>query len=227
MPSKLSLGILSSIFLVVLLCGSVSASLTDLFGDRSIKGSGHLETHEFNLADLNAVSIHGAFDLNVRMGKKQQISVTIDDNLWENLEIKVTNGVLVMDWEESCRPDSDCSIDLVLPHLKEVSVHGACDAEIDDFKGESFCFDVHGAADLQIDGEVEELEIKISGAGDVDAKDLKASHVKVRISGAGNATVFAEKSINARISGVGNLTYYGNPEDENTNVSGIGSIKKK
>jgi len=197
------------------------------FGGHGIKGSGDLETRDFSLDKVNAVSIHGAFDLNVKMGKKQQIKVSIDDNLWDNLEIKVKNGTLVLDWDEDCRPDSDCSIDLVLPELDKVSVHGACDADIENYRGDSFMFKVSGAGDLEIDGEVDDLEISISGAGDVDARDLLADHVEVKISGAGNATVHANKSIKARVSGVGNLVYYGEPEDENTNVSGIGSIRKK
>jgi hypothetical protein len=227
MRSKLSISILSALFLAVLLSGSASASFMGIFGGNGIKGSGDMETRDFDLNKATAVSIHGAFDLNVRMGDKQEISVTIDDNLWDNFEITVKNGTLVLDWEDDCRPNSDCRIDLVLPRLDEVSVHGACDADIKDYRGDSFSFNVRGAGDLEIDGKVEDLKINISGAGDVDARDLKADHVNVKISGAGNATVYAEKSIKARVSGVGNLSYYGDPEDKNTNVSGIGHISQK
>ncbi len=227
MRSNLSIGILTALFLTILMCGTASADFLGIFGDRGIRGSGDMETRTFDLDKTNAVSIHGAFDLYVTFGKKQKISVTIDDNLWDNFEIKVKNGNLDLDWEDNCRPDSDCRIDLVLVELEEVSVYGACDANIDDYDGDSFSFNVRGAGDLEINGEVDDLEISISGAGDVDAEELIANHVDVSISGAGSGSVYAEKSIEARISGVGSLTYYGDPEEKSTLVSGMGSSKKR
>ena len=99
--------------------------------------------------------------------------------------------------------------------------------DIEDFDGKSFRFSVHGAADLKMDGRVEDLEINISGAGEADTRKLKAKNVEVRISGAGEAKVFADESLRGRISGVGSLTYWGDPEEKDTSVSGIGSIKHK
>jgi len=78
-----------------------------------------------------------------------------------------------------------------------------------------------------MDGQVDNLDIRISGAGNADTQKLKAKNVKVSISGAGNATVYAKESLDGNVSGVGNLTYYGNPEDADTNVSGLGKIKRK
>lgn len=227
MRSKVSVSILASIILAVLLCGSASASFMGIFGGNGIKGSGQMETRGFNLDAVTAVSIHGGFDLNVSMGKKQDISVSIDDNLWDNFGIKVKDGTLILDWNDDCRPKADCRIDLVLKDLEKISVHGACDADVIDYRGDSFTFEVRGAGDLTINGEVDDLKISISGAGDVDADDLKADHVEVKISGAGNAKVYAEKSIKAHVSGVGNLVYYGDPTEKQTRVSGIGSIRSK
>lgn len=74
---------------------------------------------------------------------------------------------------------------------------------------------------------VDDLKIRVSGAGDADTRKLKAKHVDISVSGAGDAEVFASKSIRARVSGVGSIDYYGDPEENETRVSGIGSIKRK
>jgi hypothetical protein len=50
--------------------------------------------------------------------------------------------------------------------------------------------------------------------------------VKVRISGSGNASVWANESIEAKISGSGDIDYRGNPNKEITKISGSGSINK-
>jgi len=191
------------------------------------KGSGDMETRELSLDEFKAFDVGGAFDVEVSFGRKQKVEVTIDDNLWDVFEAEVKGEWLNLDWGRSCRPSDDCIIRIVVPVLEEVNVHGACDLDITGFKGREFKYKLSGAGDLDMDGEVDKLEIKISGAGDADTTDLKAKHVKVSISGAGNAKVFASESIRGRVSGVGNLTYYGDPEDENTRVSGLGDIRKK
>ncbi len=213
-----------SLALIVLLVATQTAAFSFSSGE---KGSGQMETRQLSLEEFRALEVGGAFDVEVSFGNKQSVEVTIDDNLWEIFEAKVKGGWLDLDWGRSCKPSDDCRIKIVVKTLEEVSVHGACDLDISDFDGHEFTFRLSGACDLKMDGKVDKLDIKISGAGDVDTTDLKAKDVKVNISGAGNAEVYAEDSLRGRISGVGNLTYYGDPEDTNTSVSGLGNIKKK
>jgi hypothetical protein len=192
-----------------------------------IEGSGDLETRELELDEFSRIDLGGAFDLEVSFGDRQKVEVTIDDNLWDNLDADVSGGELELDWKKDCQPDRHCKIKLTVRSLEEVNIHGACDAEIEGFKGDRFAYTLSGAGDLTMDGEVDELEIQVSGAGNADTRDLKAKQVKINVSGAGNATVYASEKIRARVSGVGQVTYYGDPEEENTSVSGIGSIKRK
>ena len=194
------------------------------WGGNGIEGSGDLETRELDLDDFDAIDLGGAFTVDIKFGDYQKIEVTIDDNLWDNLEAEVSGGTLEIGWDKNCDPDDDCEIVITMKKLDRFEIHGACDATIADFDGDLFEFYVSGAAELEIDGQVDELDIQVSGAGDLDARDLKAKHVKVRISGAGNAELYASESIDARISGAGSLDYWGSPEKEKTKVSGVGSI---
>lgn len=191
---------------------------------RGIDGSGDLETRELDLDNFDTIDLGGAFTVEIRFGDRQKVEVTIDDNLWDNLETDVSGGTFELGWDKKCDPDDDCSVVITMRELKQFNVHGACDATIENFDGDRFEFYVSGAAELEIDGEVDELDIQISGAGELDARDLKAKHVKVRISGAGDGELFASESIDARISGAGSLDYWGNPEHKKTKVSGVGSI---
>lgn len=219
--------LLSVLALALLLAAGQAQAFSFHKHGKGIEGSGNLETREIDLAEFDEIELGGAFDLQVRFGDRQQVKVTIDDNLWDNLIAEVHGGQLELDWDKGCQPDNDCKVEIVVPRLEEVSIHGACNAEIEGFKGDRFRYNLSGAGDLTMDGEVKDLEIKVSGAGNADTRDLKAQNVEVTVSGAGNAEVHAEQSIRARVSGVGKVTYYGDPEHKSTKVSGIGSIKSK
>ena len=194
------------------------------WGKSEIEGSGDMETRTLDLNDFDVIQLGGAFSVDISFGDKQSVEITIDDNLWDNLEAEVSGDTFELGWDKSCDPDDDCKVVIVMKELEMLEVHGACDATVADFDGARFEFNVHGAAELDINGKVGELDIQISGAGEVDARDLQAKHVKVRISGAGDADLYASESIDASISGAGNLDYWGSPEKEKTSVSGVGSI---
>ncbi len=194
---------------------------------KSKEGSGHMETRQLSLEQFIALDVGGAFDVEVSFGKNQKIEATIDDNLWDIFEAKVKGQWLYLDWGRNCRPSPDCVIKIVVREFEEAHIHGACDLGVSGFEGHEFIYRLSGAGDLEMSGKVDNLEIKISGAGDADTTDLIAKNVKVSISGAGSAKVYAEDSIRGRVSGVGKLTFYGDPDDQDTSVSGLGSIQKK
>ncbi len=220
---RLSAVILATL-LIALLAGNAAAFS---FKDKGIKGSGDLETRTFDLKDFDEISVGGAFEVEVYFSRDQEVAVTIDDNLWENLEVYVRNGRLTIDWDENCRPDDDCRLELTVSSLTAMTIHGAAEVKIADFDGESFDFELSGAAELDMNGSVEDLDIQVSGAGEIDTRDLKAKNVKVRISGAGNANISASESLDAQVSGVGHISYWGDPEKKRTSVSGLGKISAK
>jgi len=195
--------------------------------DKGIEGSGDMETRELDVDRFDSIKISGAFDLEITIGSPQKVIATIDDNLWDNFDSGVSSGTLYLDWDKSCSPDRDCRIEIVVPELRRVALHGAGDVEISEYEGDSFEFDLRGAGDLTMEGQVDQLEINISGAGDVDTRKLRARSADVTISGVGDADISVEEELDARVSGVGDLRYYGDPEQRKTRVSGLGSIKQK
>ena len=211
--------------LVLLLAAGNAAAFS--FGKDVIEGSGDMETRTLDLKEFEAINVGGAFDLEITLGDEQKVVMTIDDNLWDNLEVEVSGGTLEIGWDKSCSPEGDCRVEIVVRKLEEVDIHGAAEVEIRDFHGDSFSFDVSGAAELEMDGTVDKLDINVSGAGDIDTRDLKAKSVKISVSGAGEAKVYASESFEGRVSGVGSIDYWGDPEHQRTKVSGIGDINRK
>ena len=221
--NRLLPALLTILIMAALTCPASAFS----FGKDTIEGSGDMETRTLDLDEFAAIDVGGAFDLEITLGDEQKVVMTVDDNLWDNLEVEVKGGTLEIGWDKSCSPDGDCTVEIVVRELKEVDIHGAAEVEITRFKGDSFEFNVSGAAELEMDGEVDRLEIQVSGAGDIDTRDLLAKSVEISVSGAGEAKVYASESFNGKVSGVGSISYWGDPEHEKTRVSGMGDIDKK
>jgi hypothetical protein len=212
---------------LVLGCGPAGARSHKWFHSHGIDGSGDMVTKELDLPEFHEIDVGGCFDVHVSFGRKQKVELTADDNLFDHFDIEVHGGTLDLDFDRDLDPSENPRLDIVVQRLESVSVHGAGSLEVEDFAGERFAFDLSGAGSLAIDGAVDELDVDLSGAGSVDARDLKARRADVQLSGAGNATVTVTDRLRARISGVGNLTYYGDPEDRDVHVSGLGSVRRR
>jgi len=82
-----------------------------------------------------------------------------------------------------------------------------------------------GSGDFKLSGETRDLECTLTGSGEVDSRNLKSENAKIKITGSGNAKVFASNTLRATISGSGNVLYWGNPSLPEVNVTGSGKVK--
>jgi hypothetical protein len=85
---------------------------------------------------------------------------------------------------------------------------------------------ISGAGKVQLRGKTRDFDLDLSGAGKATCYDLLAETVRVEISGAGAAEVFASVRVDAQVSGAGNVRYKGNATEVKQQVSGAGSVKK-
>lgn len=59
----------------------------------------------------------------------------------------------------------------------------------------------------------------------MNGEKLFAENTAVKVSGSGNANVFASVNLDAKVSGSGNIFYSGNPTSPQIQKSGSGSIQ--
>lgn len=79
---------------------------------------------------------------------------------------------------------------------------------------------------MNLSGSTRNLEVSISGSGDIKAYDLEADYVEATISGSADIEITANESLKARVSGSGDISYRGNPKKIDTKTSGSGDISK-
>lgn len=80
-----------------------------------------------------------------------------------------------------------------------------------------------GGVSFKLRGVAKKLQARISGAGRLDAEDLKTETVSFKIEGAGWGSVYATDYLDAQINGVGKIKYKGNPRIDK-DIQGVGIV---
>lgn len=103
-----------------------------------------------------------------------------------------------------------------------VRVEGGAKIELD-IKADDVEIIGEGGVMFEIQGVAGTLDVKVSGAGHVDADELKTRDVKFKIEGVGTGSVYATETLYVDIEGVGKVKYRGTPK-VSKNIEGIGTV---
>jgi hypothetical protein len=129
----------------------------------------------------------------------------------------------------------DCSVsgggDLTLRCKEKVnnahiSISGGGD-NILELNVEKLKCSVSGGGNGTLKGQASDLEMEISGGGDVNAKDLLTETTSFNVSGGSDFQISASKELNGNISGGGDLYYSGNPEIVTVDAKGGSEVHRQ
>lgn len=194
---------------------------------RGVRGSGDLDRETRNVENFKEIEVGGAFEVFVKVGESTSLEIEGDDNLLQYIRTRVKGDRLEIDTRKNIRPKKDLIIRITTPELEKIISSGASTVSVSNINSEVFKIILSGASSINLDGSTDKFRVEMSGAGSLDAYNLKAKDVDISISGACSADVYASEYLDAEVSGVGSIEYAGNPSKVNTNVSGVGSISRK
>lgn len=80
-----------------------------------------------------------------------------------------------------------------------------------------------GGVNISLTGATQQFQSLISGIGYLDASNLQAENVRIKIEGGGFGLVYATRTLHANIEGVGKIQYRGTPVVEKV-IEGLGSV---
>jgi hypothetical protein len=86
---------------------------------------------------------------------------------------------------------------------------------------------VTGSGEIDLTGNVENLEATVTGSGEIDAEKLIAQSATTLVSGSGEIEVQAMNILEATIQGSGDINYIGTPKMINKKIVGSGEISQK
>ncbi len=211
-----------------------------------IVGNGKVETRNEKVGNFDKLDISGNFHVYLEPSEKPYLRMEMDENLYDIVKVSQEGSTLRIQTRINILQARDKNLYIGIRDLEKMDLSGAIKLVSDsvlrlnnlniqvsgagrlDFEIEAkkLKLDLSGASECDLRGKVEGLVIQLSGAGDFDALDLIANDVRIDLSGAGNARVYAKKSLDVSISGVGSVRYRGEPEIQK-NISGLGSLKRE
>lgn len=213
-----------------------------------LRGSGNVISEEREVPFFNEVSVSGAIDLFVTMGEEFSVTVEADDNLMEKIITEVSDSRLNIYTKRgfNIRNYDKMDVYITVPQLIYIGASGASDVVLENvLQGESLTVNSSGASDIQgsvnvgylnvncsgasdakLSGVAATLEAELSGSSDMKSYDLMCDHVVVKLSGASNMNVTANKSITGSTSGASDLNVKGGASID-VSSSGASSISKR
>jgi hypothetical protein len=122
---------------------------------------------------------------------------------------------------------SRLTIQITLPQLQSLEIQGGNDVTLTGLSGGRTTIKAAGAANISGNGQLDELMVRMSGAGHADLSKLSVAKATVTVDGVGNVIVNARDSLDATMNGVGAIFYVGSPRKLNTRMHGVGTIAQR
>ncbi len=214
----------------------------------AIKGNGEVTKEERSVQPFSAIEISGVFDVVLKQGSKEAVTVETDANLQECVLVENEGSNLILKNSKSkikkCTKmivyvtvkdlsrikttgvgDVNCenalktnTLDLVLSNVGDADMNLEC---------QTLNIKYNGVGDLKLSGTANESTIDCSAVGDLKAFDLQVNKMNLTHTGVGDAAISVSEDLTLDFKGVGNVHYKGNPEKKDIKKAGVGSVKNK
>ncbi|WP_212005816.1 head GIN domain-containing protein [Chitinophaga sp. HK235] len=212
-----------------------------------IRGNGNIKTENRTAGNFTDISTSGVYRVVVQQGSSNSIKVEAEENLLPYIKTEVSHGELEITTGDNVNlnPTKDMVVYVTLQDVKKLTASGASSFKgVGTLKSKNLTLSFSGAAHADLDLNIGELEVglsgaskvmlkgkcnkgeyMISGAANADALDLQTEQAEVGVSGSGEASVQVDKKLNANASGTGRVKYKGEPSITQS-VSGMGRVRK-
>lgn len=234
--------ILIPIFLIfAILFGACSINV-DFDLDR---GSGDVITETRQVSNFDRVELAGIGDVFIYQGDEESLEIEAEDNVMSHILTVVEDGTLKISFDrKAVVPTKTIRFNLTMRQIHGLETMGVSNIQADDIQtdelslgisgtgninirdlqADSLRSTISGAGNLDVEGEVNEQTVRLTGAGNYDGEDLVSKKAEIVITGLGKVTAWVTESLDITISGTGGVDYYGSPQ-VSQQISGLGRLK--
>jgi len=187
-----------------------------------------LQRETRDIGAFHSVKFAGVGELNITAGLNISLVLEGDAELLKNVRTVVRNGSLVIEQDRAgWSRRGPLTVHLTMPVLKAAQVAGSGLLRLKGLTGGETAVSLSGSGTVEGQGELDSLNLAISGSGKANLAGLSAKDVNVSISGSGDATLQATHSLRVAVSGSGRVRYIGKPNEISTDISGSGSVREQ
>lgn len=225
--------------------GADGAPGGSFFAPGALAGSGRLTSRTINLTGVTSVLAGANFVVRLKMGGPAQATVTMDDNLTDQVEAAVVGDQLRLGIKPGMSVrNATLSADVVVGQLDRLSTSGASRVIVNPVlsspalqlvvSGASAVTGpvtigqvqagVSGAGTLALSGQVEDLRVSAAGTSRLPLAGLTVRRLDATLSGASQATVAVTDTLAAQVAGASVLRYRGTPKIIRSQASGMSVI---
>lgn len=214
---------------------------------RQVQGSGNIITETRTTGDFTAVSVGGAYEVEIKNGSSTEVRVEADDNIIHDIETTVSGHTLNIRTRDGVNfNNGHYKIYIIAPYITKINSSGAASVGIKntlksndkitleasgaaEINGEvdapEIATEASGAANIKLSGRTRDYNAEASGSGSIKTSDLMSERTTVHASGAASAHVYASVQLNANADGAAGI-YYKGAASVSQKTSGAANIKK-
>jgi hypothetical protein len=201
---------------------------------------------DYPINDFTKIKFEGAYNVKLIQGEKPSFVMTTTEQLHNKVKIRVDNNVLYVKSKINNLGTDEIKLTITINKLDDIKIAGGVFlTSIGFLELKDLNLEVEGSAYINLKINAEQLRAKASGgvnmefegktdrfyaisegAGNIDADHLESKIVECRVSGVGNASVYATEKLDATVEGLGKIGYRGDPSI-NKKVNGIGMVYRK
>ena len=207
-----------------------------------------------NMPDFKGIKINGNIDFVFRKHDKRIMLVRGEtEEALQSLHVDIIDSTLILSQNNTVSIRGNSSITIIgsnniVSNNNYQTSHNSPDhnkllvclsqSELSEFRhsgiGENYLFDLmqnylylkmSGCGNISASGQVNDLDIKLSGIGTIHTDQLLSSSVDIKLSGNGSIYANCDKEASAKVSGIGTIKISGKPDSVKKKVTGIGKIK--
>jgi len=173
-----------------------------------VRGSGNLDTQEFNFSDFSHVEVGSAFEVEVLQSDSYSVSVTADDNLFDYIKVSKQGTTLKIYLKTAQYTATTTRAEITMPQLRGLKLSGATRGTASGFSS------------------TENVDIEVSGASSLDMVDMSAGDIDFDISGASRVTGdIAARDAHFNVSGASTVQLEGSASDTVIEASGASRVE--
>lgn len=212
-----------------------------------LEGSGRAATAERPATAFHALSVSVPSRVDLTQGDAEGLTIEADDNVLARIESNVEDGVLRIRFPEGLvvHPRTPIRIAVRLRSVDAVTLAGAVRLEAPALEVDRLRLRLAGSSSARLGkiaargirletsghchamaaGTADDLELRVSGAGEINAARLEARHARVAIAGSAQLALWVRQALEVRITGSGAVRYFGEPVVEKR-VIGAGVVER-
>ncbi|MRH99349.1 hypothetical protein GH721_02290 [Kriegella sp. EG-1] len=215
-----------------------------------IRASGEVTSLNYSVPEYSKIKISNAFNTYVTFSDTEEsIRIEANENVHERIIVKRDGNSLVIRLKNITNVKGNATLNayITTKNISEFDLDGASNLILEnqwniengsielsgasDFNGEVVVdrleVDLRGASTTNIYGNVGSLHADLSGSSDIRDYDLYVENLNLDMSGASEAYLSVNKTIDIEASGASELNFKGDATIDRKKLSGASEIKNK